>query len=269
MDPPPLATMYPTIIEIDYPERLSRGLIFVKWLLVLQHYIVLAGYAIICWVAAVAALVAILFTGNVPEGLWDFILGFDRWSLRVSAYLFLMTDEYPPFTNQDVAYPVRLRCGRPSELSRGLPFIKWLLALPHLILLIFIGIAAFIVVIIAWFAILFTGKFPKGLFTFVEGYLRWETRVAVYCGHVRVPLVFIGYNPYLGGLLRDEYPPFSLKGDPTPAVAPSSPGAGADIPPSTADYATPPLSLLQARSDHEWIRTRWRCVSWQTCARRT
>jgi Domain of unknown function (DUF4389)/Short C-terminal domain len=101
--------------------------------------------------------------------------------------------------------------------------------------LIFLGIAAFIAIIIAWFAILFTGRFPRGLFEFVAGYLRWTMRVTVYCGN-------LGYNPYLGGLLRDEYPPFSLKGDPTSAVAPSSPRAGADFPSTTADEATAPLS---------------------------
>jgi Domain of unknown function (DUF4389) len=115
MDTSPSPPMYPAIIEIDYPERLSRGLIFVKWLLAIPHVIILYGYGIVCWVAALAALVAILFTGNVPEGLWDFILGFDRWSLRLVAYFFLMTDEYPPFTNQDVDYPARLRCARPTK----------------------------------------------------------------------------------------------------------------------------------------------------------
>ena len=196
---------YPVQVEIDYPERLSRLLIFVKWLLALPHYIVLALYGIAVWLAAIAAWFAILFTGSIPPGLFDFILGFNRWLLRVSAYVSLLRDEYPPFTNQPVDYPARLECDYPQKLSRGLIFIKWLLVIPHLIILVFYGIAVLFVLIIAWFAILFTGRYPRGLFDFAVGFLRWNTRVTVYSGQ------WSAYNPYVGGLLRDEYPPFSLK----------------------------------------------------------
>ncbi len=196
---------YPIRVEIDYPERLSRLLIFVKWLLALPHYIVLLGYGIVVWFCAIGAFFLILFTGNVPRDLWDFILGYDRWSLRVQAYVGLLTDEYPPFTNQPADYPARLECEPPESLSRGLIFVKWLLVIPHWIVLVFYFIAVLFVSIFAWFAILFTGAYPRGLFDFVVGFVRWGTRVVVYSGSVS------SYNPYIGGLLRDEYPPFSGK----------------------------------------------------------
>ena len=196
---------YPVKVEIDYPEKLSRLLIFVKWLLALPHYVVLLVYGVAVWFAGVGAFFIILFTGGLPKGLWDFILGFDRWSLRVSAYVSLLTDAYPPFTNQPQDYPVRLTCDYPEKLSRGLIFVKWLLVIPHWIILVFYAIAVIVVSIIAWFAILFTARYPRGLFNFVVGFLRWSTRVTVYSGQ------FSNYNPYVGGLLRDEYPPFRLE----------------------------------------------------------
>lgn len=209
MDSTPSVTgrqVYPVAIDVDYPERLSRLLIFVKWLLAIPHYIVLLLYGIVCWFAAFAAFLAILFTGAMPNGLWDFILGYNRWSLRVSAYVGLLTDEYPPFTNQEAPeYPARLGCEYPESLSQGLIFIKWLLVIPHLIVIIFYAVAVLVVSIIAWFAILFTGSYPRSLFDFVVGLLRWNTRVNIYSGS------WSGYNPYVGGLLRDEYPPFSNK----------------------------------------------------------
>lgn len=195
---------YPVGVEIDYPERLSRLLIFVKWLLAIPHYIILILYIVALWFVAIIAFFAILFTGNIPRGIWEFILGYTRWSLRVSAYVGLLRDEYPPFTNEYVSeHPVRVTCDYPDRLSRGLIFIKWLIVIPHWIILIFYGLAAFIVTIIAWFAILITGSYPKGLFDFVVGYARWNTRVVVYSGQ------YAAYNPYIAGLLRDEYPPFS------------------------------------------------------------
>ena len=199
----PTARPYPVRVDFDYPERLSRLLIFVKWLLAIPHYIVLILYGIVAWFAAIAAWLIILFTGNVPRGLFDFILGLDRWGLRVSAYVALLTDEYPPFTNQPADYPARLEYEYSEKLSRGLIFIKWLLVLPPIIVLVFYGIAVLFVSIAAWFVILFTAKYPQGLFDFVAGFFRWQMRVTIYSGQ------WGEYNPYIGGLLCDEYPPFS------------------------------------------------------------
>lgn len=194
---------YPVAVTVEYPDRLSRLLIFVKWLLAIPHVIVLLFYAIAVWFATIVAWFAILFTGNQPRGLFDFIVGFDRWVLRVSAYLALLTDEYPPFTNAPEWYPVDLHVEYPERLSRGLIFIKWLLAIPHWIILVFYGLAAGVVTIIAWFAILFTARYPEGLFDFVVGFYRWQLRVIAYQG------TWAPYNAYVGGLLTDEYPPFS------------------------------------------------------------
>jgi hypothetical protein len=197
------AVEYPVTVTVEYPERLSRLLIFVKWLLAIPHLFVLIFYGIAVWFAAIGAWFAILFTGNQPRGLFDFIVGFDRWALRAGSYVGLLTDQYPPFTNQPGAYPVELHVEYPDQLSRGLIFIKWLLAIPHWIILVFYALAAGVVTIIAWFAILFTARYPQGLFEFVVGLLRWEMRVIAYQG------IGTYYNPYVGGLLTDKYPPFS------------------------------------------------------------
>jgi ribosomal protein L40E len=193
-------------LDIPYPEQLSRGLIFVKWLLAIPHIVVLALYGIAVWVAAIVAWFTILFSGNQPRGLFDFIAGFDRWYLRVSAYVLLLTDEYPPFSNSPGEHSVEFEVDYPESLSRGLIFVKWLLVAPHLFVLVFYAIAIWAVSIIAWFAILFTATYPRALFDFVAGYFRWLARVAAYSGALGA---WAAYNPYVGGLLTDEYPPFS------------------------------------------------------------
>jgi Domain of unknown function (DUF4389) len=206
MDSSPLAPMYPATIEIDYPEKLSRWLIFVKIFLAVPHFFILAGYALLLWITSLGTIFIILFTGNLPAGLWDFIFGFDRWLFRLNCYLYLMTDKYPPFTNQPVEdYPARFDCPRPDRLSNALPLVKWILAIPHFIIVIVLSYVAVVVAIIVWFAILFTGRYPRWAFSYMTGYFRWWARLTVYAG------TFISYNPYVGGLLRDEYPPFSME----------------------------------------------------------
>jgi hypothetical protein len=116
-----------------------------------------------------------------------------RWSARVTAYAYLMRDEYPPFSTSG-EYPVRLEVDYPERLSRWLIFIKWLLAIPHLIILCGYSILASAITFVASFIILFTGRYPKDLFDLVVGYYRWDNRV----------------NAYVL-LLTDQYPPFSLK----------------------------------------------------------
>ena len=178
--------------EIEYPERLSRLLIFVKWLAIIPHLLVLwvlgIGFAIVTFIA----FFAILFTGKYPRGLWDYSIMYLRWSQNVGAYFLLMRDEYPPFAAGP--YPVHLELAYPDRLSRLLIFVKWLLVIPHLFILYFLGLAAGFVVVIAWFAILFTGKYPRGMFDFAEGVIRWSLRVNVYTY-----------------LMTDTYPPFSLE----------------------------------------------------------
>jgi hypothetical protein len=142
--------------------------------------------------AAIIAWFAILFTRNHPRGIWDFTRYFMLWRARAMAYMALLRDEYPPFG--DGEYPVTYNVAYPSEArdlwSVGLRLIY---AIPHFIVLFFLGIAWFVTAVIAWFAILFTGEYPEGLYRFAVGYLRWSVRVETY--------LF---------LMRDEYPPFSF-----------------------------------------------------------
>lgn len=177
--------------DVQYPERLSRWMIFFKGLFALPQFLVLYVLGGVVAVTTFIAWFAILFTGRYPLGLFKFAMLYLRWSARVSAYVFLMRDEYPPFGEGD--YPVVYDLDYPDHLSRGLIFIKWLLIFPHVVVLYLLAIAAMVVSVIAWFAILITGRYPPGMFTFVVGVVRWANRV----------------NAYVY-LLTDAYPPFTL-----------------------------------------------------------
>lgn len=189
-----MAATYPVTYDVEYPEECSRWLIFVKWLLAIPHFLILYALGILTNVITLIAFFAILFTKRYPRGLFDFWVNVNRWSTHVTAYVGLMRDEYPPFSWEPGKYPVEFDVVYPEQLNRWLPLIKWLLVLPHYVVLLFLYIGAFIAWIIAWFGILFTKRFPRGLFDYVVGVLRWQARVNAYTS-----------------LLRDEYPPFSLK----------------------------------------------------------
>jgi hypothetical protein len=139
-------------------------------------------------------LLMLLFRQKYPRWWFDWNLELQRFSNRVGAYLALMDDRYPA-TDQhqsvhlDYPYPDAQR-----ELNRWLPLVKWLLAIPHYIVLVLLDLAALVVVIVAWFAILFTGRYPRGMFDFVEGVIRWHNRVIAYAWV----------------LVTDRYPPFRL-----------------------------------------------------------
>jgi hypothetical protein len=191
----PAADSYPIRVDISYPEEgLSRWLIFVKWLLAIPHLIILYFLNIAFGVVTLIAAFAILFTTKYPEGLFKFAVGYRRWQLNVNAYVTLMRDEYPPFSLDPGQYPAVLEVDYPEQLNRFLPFIKWLLVIPNIIVLFFLFIAAFVVIIIAFFAILFTKTYPRGLFDFVVGTYRWSERANGYAY-----------------LFTDKYPPFSLR----------------------------------------------------------
>lgn len=180
------------VYDVEYPERLSRWKIFVKWLLVIPHFIVLWFLSVAAGFVLFVAFFAILFTKRFPRGLWDFMLMYTRWTANVMVYgWMLQRDEYPPFG--DSAYPVTLELEYPPTLSRWLIFVKWLLAIPHYFVLTILGIAMYVVLFIAFFAILITGRFPRGMFDFVVGVTRWSQRVGVYTS-----------------LMTDRYPPFSM-----------------------------------------------------------
>jgi hypothetical protein len=185
---------YPLRYDVEYAEDLSRWLIFVKWLLAFPHYLIVGALGMVSSVIAFIAFFAILFTRRYPRGLFDLVVNVNRWSLNVDAYTSLLRDEYPPFSWDPDQYAVTYEVDYPEELNRWLPLVKWLLAIPHFILLSFLAIAAWVVGIVAFFAILFTKRYPRGLFDFVVGVARWNARATAY--------VY---------LLRDEYPPFSLR----------------------------------------------------------
>jgi hypothetical protein len=204
---------YPVQFDVDYPERdLNRLTTFFRLFTVIPIAIVLvavsggSGYG---WAARdetytlgagvggilfLAPLLLIVFRQKYPRWWFDWNLNFARFENRVVSYLALLRDEYP---STDDEQAVHLELPYPDardELNRWLPLVKWLLAIPHYVVLFFLVIAAFVCVVISWFAILFTGRYPRGLFDFVVGVMRWGNRVQGYA--------FI--------LVTDRYPPFRL-----------------------------------------------------------
>lgn len=172
---------YPVRLDVDYPQSLSRLLIFVKWLLAIPHYFVLLVLAIGAWFAIVIAFFAVLFTGRYPEGVFNYLVGVLRWAARVNAYVLLMTDAYPPFSlEDDPAYPVRVQIDYPAHIANWRPLVHWLLAIPAAIAAYVIFLVAYVAVFLAWFAILFTGRNPQGLFDAALIGLRWQLRVSAY-----------------------------------------------------------------------------------------
>jgi hypothetical protein len=140
-------------------------------------------------------LLLILFRQKYPRWWFDWNLELLRFTNRICAYFALMSDRYPSTDEQQyVALEMPYPDAR-TGLNRWLPLIKWFMAIPHYIVLLFLYLGAVFVVIFAWFAILFTGRYPRGLFDYIEGVLRWHNRVVAYA--------FI--------LVTDEYPPFRLR----------------------------------------------------------
>ena len=205
-DVPPLPS-YPLRLEITRPEKQSRltnfplGIgSFIRTLLLIPHLVILYFFQIVASIIYFIATFAILFTGRYPEGMFKFFVGYTRWMSNAYGYLGSMYDAYPPFImDPQEGYPLTLEVDYVAQKSRLLNFpffgllIKSLLALPHFIILMFLGLVAYIAIFIAQFAILFTGSFPSGLYNFVVGTGRWWTRV----------------NGYVYGL-TDRYPPFSM-----------------------------------------------------------
>ncbi len=172
---------YPVRVEIDDPQRLSRLLPLVKWLLAIPHYIALWVLGIGASVVLFISWFAVLITGRYPPGMFNFLVGFERWRLRVSAYLLLQTDQYPPFSlDDDPSYPVHLQVDYPERIARWRPLLNWLLAIPALIGVAVLGIIAYIGVFIAFFVILFTTRYPQGLFDVVTIAERWYVRTITF-----------------------------------------------------------------------------------------
>jgi hypothetical protein len=203
---------YPVRFGVEYPDRdLNRLTTAFRLIVAIPIVIVLAtigGAEASGWHAGhtwaigggaggvlfLPALLMIVFRQKYPRWWFDWNLELLRFENRIGVYLALMDDRYPSTDERqsvelDLPYPDAAR-----DLNRWLPLVKWLLAIPHYVLLVFLWIAAVVAVVIAWFAILFTGRYPRGLFDFVLGVLRWGNRVIAYA--------FV--------LVTDQYPPFRL-----------------------------------------------------------
>jgi hypothetical protein len=222
----PTTPASPVRLEAHLDPRLSRWLWLFKWLLLIPHLVVLFLLWVGFGVLSVVAFFAILFTGRYPRSLFDFNVGVLRWSWRVAFYGSgaFGTDRYPPFSLDDhPEYPATLNVEYPARLSHGLVLVKWLLALPHLLIVsVFVGSGAYLagqfgewaftfggglvglLALVAAVALMITGRYPQGLFDFILGLDRWVLRVAAYVG-----------------LMTDTYPPFRFDAggaDPARAV---------------------------------------------------
>jgi Domain of unknown function (DUF4389) len=189
------ATPYPVQFAVEYPDRdLNRLTTGFRLIVAIPILIVAAAVGGARSLLTLPTLLMIVFRQKYPRWWFDWNLELLRFSNRIGAYLALMDDRYPSTDERqavtlDFPYP-----DAKQELNRWLPLVKWLLAIPHYILLFFLSIAAIVLVIVAWFAILFTGRYPRGLFEFVLGVLRWGNRV----------------TGYAFTLVTDQYPPFRL-----------------------------------------------------------
>ncbi len=206
---------YPASLSIDYPNKLNRVSSFfrVLWsipILILASILTSSGGSVstneagqmvsssgsgIAGALFAATLLMILFRQRYPRWWFDFNLELNRFTTRVCAYLFLLTDKYP---STEDTQAVHLNFEYPdvkTELNRWMPLVKWFLAIPHYFVLSVLALGAFFTTIFAWFSILFTGTYPKSLFEYVVGVGRWGLRVVAYA--------FL--------LTTDKYPPFSLK----------------------------------------------------------
>jgi Domain of unknown function (DUF4389) len=195
-EPPPSAgDAYPATLSVDYPDRdLDRVSTGFRIFTVIPIAIVLATLARAA-ILFISVLLMLVFRRKYPRWWYDWNLQWTRFASRVVAYLLLLDDRYPStdeeqYVHIEFPYPDAER-----DVSQFMPLVKWLLAIPHLIVLFFLTIGAIFAAIFAWFAIVFTGRYPRGFFDYVEGVLRWHLRVQAYA--------FI--------LVTDQYPPFRLR----------------------------------------------------------
>jgi hypothetical protein len=211
----PEASLYPARLDVDYTEQHDRVTVLFRLILVIPIAIVLGllttggtqtaydqtGHMMRNTSGDITAglffvtVLMIVFRQRYPRWWFDFARELTRFSTRVWAYLALLTDQYPSTVEEQ---SVHLQIDYPEvverDLNRWLPLVKWLLAIPHFIVLVALSVVAFFAVVAAWFAILITGRYPRGLFDFVVGVGRWWLRVQAYATL----------------LVTDRYPPFSL-----------------------------------------------------------
>ena len=184
---------YPVNLSIDYSEKSDKSTALIRLILVIPVVFVLSLLSAV-GALTLPVLLLILFREKYPKWWFDWNVAITKFSLRVIAYGLLMRDEYPS-TDEDQAVHVDIPYpDAGQELDKWKPLYKWILVIPHIIVLCLLEVVVIICSVFAWFAILFTGRYPKGIFDFVEGFLRWLLRVSAYA--------FL--------LTTDEYPPFRL-----------------------------------------------------------
>jgi hypothetical protein len=205
-----MVSNYPVQFDVDYPtrplDRLTtafRFLIAIPIIVVLtmlsgstfndsdqstRNSLVIGGAAVF-----VPLVLMLVFRQKYPRWWFDWNLNLLRFSNRVTAYLALLDDRYPS-TDEEQSVHLDFPYPEARQMNRWLPLVKWLLAIPHYFVLFFLSIAVLVTIVVAWFAILFTGRYPRSLFEFVVGVMRWSNRV----------------NAYAFTLVTDQYPPFRL-----------------------------------------------------------
>jgi len=191
--------IHPLNIEVISPAKVARWRPLVNGLLVVPHLLWYFVLSLGVVVVAVLGWFAILSTGRLPDSWSDYVMGVLRYRWRIDAYLFGWTGVYPSFAppagHVDPGdYPAILYCARPLQRNRLTVFWRAVLAVPHYIVLFLVSLAAFVALVVAWFAVLITGRWPVGMRRFAIAWLRWMTRVRAY-----------------SLLVTDVYPPFALE----------------------------------------------------------
>ena len=195
----PTSGVDPVVLTFDAPEKVANWRPLVHWLLVIPHYVIAYVLSIALQVVWLISFFTVLFTEQIPEGLFRFQVMVLRYQTRMYSYAAFMRESYPPFdfTASEIDPQndlLQVSIQRPEKVNRWLPLVKWLLAIPHYIVLAVYGIGAFFVLIAAFFAVLFTGRFPLGMRDYLVKVMRYYLHVYAY-------ILF----------MRDEYPSFSLQ----------------------------------------------------------
>jgi hypothetical protein len=218
---------YPAGLGLDGPLEVQNWRPLVNWLLAIPHLLILYALRILRQILTLIAFFSVLFTRKIPQSLFDVIVMTQRYRWRVRSYVLWMRNSYPPFSfnmasQDDGVDPGSLTVEYPGEVNRWLPLVKWLLAIPHYVVLIFLSIGAIFAGLAAFFVVLFTGRYPAGIRSFLIDLSAWKLRVACYVA-----------------FLRDEYPPFGLH------VAGPAAGMGAGgmqaPPPAPGPMQPPPV----------------------------
>ena len=190
---------HPVAFDVEYPQRVSRLTTFFRLFMAIPQFIVIYLLLMAMGLITILAWFAILFTGRYPKSFFEFSSGVMRWQANVWAYVALLRDEYPPFSLEPGEYPVALDIPLAERQSRFRLFIRVFAIWPNQVVLQLVMYGWFFTTFLSWWMILFTGRYPRGLFRFSVGVLRWQQRQLAYLY-----------------LLRDEYPPYSVNANARP-----------------------------------------------------